>query len=346
MKKCIITELLVVAFLMAFASCSDDSTFSEKRVEAQITVVTSISGLGDNGYNDEILAGVMEVANSKDVEVSLVHPSTMDEAKEVFNNWKQTATTEPKLLVLASRDYEDLARTDGTGLDAKHNVFLFESDGEGMPSGVKTFDISRFGVSYLAGCMAQESQVAYILMAMQGDNTLEEAAQGFTDGYKAHSTKGLLLTSYLSETTAGFSMSDSAYHWASGKELSFIYPLAGGSNNGIYKYTREVLFTGLLVAGMDIDCSAYSIRVPFSVIIDIKKATADYLSAWIEGEELPDKRTFMLKDGIADIKMNDTFMKYIDIWEDYYEAENYWQNMYNQYKDEAIEKEVEYEKYL
>lgn len=335
--------LFVAICSMAFTACSDDG-FSEQPVEAKITLVTSISGPGDNGYNDEILAGVMNVANSKDVEVSLVRPTTMEEAKSAFDEWKQTSASEPKLLVLASRDYEDLARTGGSGLDNKHDVLLFESDGNGMPSGVKTFDIDRYGVSYLAGCMAQESGDTYILMAMKGDKTLDDAAQGFADGYKAHSAKGQLHTDYLSDGVDGYSMADSAYRWTSDKGNAFIFPLAGGSNNGVYKYTRETLFTGLLVAGMDVDCSAYSIRVPFSVIIDIKKATADYLSAWIEGTELPDKNTFNLKDGIADIKINDTFFKYIDIWEDYYSDENYWNNMYNQYKYEAISKEEEYEK--
>lgn len=339
-----IKYLILVFFMMPMLyACSNDDGFSEQPIEARITVVTSISGPGDNGYNDQIIAGVMEVANSKNVEVSLIHPSTMDEAKSLFDNWKNKTTTEAKLFVLAGSDYEELARTCGAGLDDKHNILVFESDGEGMPNGIKTFNIARYGVSYLAGCMAQDSEDAYILMAMKGDGTIEEAAQGFSDGYKKHSAKGQLHTGYLSESVDGYSMPDSAYHWTSTKYWSFVYPLAGGSNNGVYKYTRETLFTGLLVAGMDVDCSAYSIRVPFSVIIDIKKATADYISAWINGTELPNTRTFTLKDGITDIKMNDTFYQYVDIWEDYYDDENYWIDMYNKYKNEAIEQEEEYE---
>lgn len=328
---------------MCLLACSDDDGFSEQAVEAKITVITSISGPGDNGYNDEIIKGVMEVANSKNVEVSLIHPSTMDEAKSLIDTWKQTSTAEPKLLVLASRDYEELARTDAVGLDDRHSVLLFESDGEGMADDVTTFDIDRYGVSYLVGCMAQECPKAYILMAMKGDETLDDAAQGFSDGYKAHSATRELYTDYLSNGVDGYSMPDSAYRWTSGKWYSFVYPLAGGSNNGVYKYTREILFTGLLVAGMDVDCSAYSIRVPFSVIIDIKEVTVNYLSAWLEGTELPAKRTFSLKDGIADIKINESFFINADEWEDYYSEEDYWQNIYNQYKDEAINKEEEHE---
>lgn len=325
-------------------ACSDDQEFSEHPIEARITVVTSISGPGDNGYNDQILEGATSVINNSDVEFSLVKPSSMDEAKAIFLSWKSKQSSQPELIVMAGSDYEDLVRENASGLAADKTVLLFESDGEDMPNGVKTFRIARYGVSYLAGCMAQQSEDAYILMAMKGDATIDESAQGFSDGYKTYSTNGKLYTSYLAESTAGYAMSDSAYRWTSDKSFAFIYPLAGGSNNGVYKYTREVLFTELLVAGMDVDCSAYSIRVPFSVIIDIKKVTADYLSDWINGNEMPDKKTYSLEDGIANIKMNDTFIKYLDIWEDYYFEENYWIDMYNKYKSEAIGKEAEYGK--
>lgn len=341
--KYLTAALFATACSVAFTACGDDGTFTEQAVEAQITVVTSISGPGDNGYNDQILAGVMEVANSRDVEVSLVHPTTMDEAKSVIDTWKQTAAAEPKLLVLAGSDYEDLARTDGTGLDGNHTVLLFESYGENMPQGVKTFRISRYGVGYLAGCMAKGSGKATIVMAMKDNSTITDAANGFADGYNAHSNGGELDINYLSETVSGYAMPDSAYHLASDIETGFVFPLAGGSNSGIYKYTREAALSEMLVAGMDVDCAAYSKRVPFSVIIDIKDAASRYLNDWIDGKELADKATFTLADGMADIQMSDTFYNTLDIWEDYYEDENYWQNLYDEYKDEARKKEEEHE---
>lgn len=328
--------------LLLFTACSDDDdTFTEQAVEAEITVITSISGPGDNGYNDQILAGVMEVANSKGIEISLVHPASVDEAKTVLNAWKTSATTEPKLLLLASSDYEDMARTEATELDADHTVLLFESDGEDMPQGVKTFRINRYGVSYLAGCMAKGSSEATILMAMPGDGTTADAAQGFADGYNAHSDGGTLNTNYLSESVAGYAMADSAYRWASTAGEPFVYPLAGGSNNGVYKYSRETPLTLMLVAGMDVDCAVYSKCVPFSVIIDIKEAVSRYLNDWADGKEMADKATFTLADGMADIQMSDTFYETLDIWQDYYEDENYWQELYDEYKDEATRKEEE-----
>lgn len=335
------SALLLFTAIVAFSSCGEDK-LSEQAVKARIVVVTSINGPGDNGYNDQILAGVMDVVNSRDVDVSLVHPTTIEQAKELLNTWKQTATTEPVLLMLAGSDYEEMARTDGTGLDDKHTVLLFESDGENMPQGVKTFRIARYGISYLAGTMAQCSQDVRIVMAMHGDDTIEEAATGFTDGYNAHNVGGTITTHYLSETVSGFAMPDSAYRLLSQIEPDFVFPLAGGSNNGLYKFTRESPLSFVLVAGMDTDCAAYSKRVPFSIVIEIKKAVSQYMNDWIDGKEIADKATFTLADGMADIVMSSTFYKTLDIWDDYYYDEQYWPNLYEEYKDEAISKEHEY----
>lgn len=338
--KCLFVAVAAVVSSMAFTACGgDDDEFSEQAILARITVVTSINGPGDNGYNDQIIAGVMEVANSRGVEVSLVHPATTAEAKSVLNTWKQDGGDKPELLLLAGSDYEELARTDGTGLDSNHTVFLFESSGENMPQGVKTFRIARYGVSYLAGCMAQGSSSAKIVMAMRGDKTIEEAAEGFTDGYNAYSNGGMLTTDYLSETVSGYAMPENAYRLAKNITTGFIFPLAGGSNSGIYKSTREELLSMLLVAGVDVDCSAYSARVPFSVIIDIKKVVSQYLNDWVDGKEIANSHTFTMADGIADIQMSDTFYNTLDIWEEYYEDEHYWQTLYEQYKDESIKKE-------
>lgn len=331
--------IIIVTALLATACTDNDDVFSEEALESNIVVVTSISGPGDNGYNDQILAGVMEVVNNNDINISLVHPTTMDAAKNFFLSWKDRSVTQPAMIVMAGSDYVDLVRENGSGLDANKTVLLFENDGEDMPNGVKTFYIDRYGVSYLAGCMAHESKTARIILAMSGDATIEEAAQGFSDGYNAHTDSGEVIIDYLAETVSGYAMPDSAYRLTSTIEEAFVYPLAGGSNNGVYKYTREDSRSPLLVAGMDVDCAAYSTRVPFSVIINISQLVEQYITDWINGETLPDKATYALQQGMADIKISDTFYKTLDFFEDYYSDEDYWQSLYKQFKSEAIEKE-------
>ena len=63
-----IVILSIILFGMCCA-CSENSHFDEPRPE--ITVVLGLSGAGDNGYNDEILAGIMDVNETNEVSLSM-----------------------------------------------------------------------------------------------------------------------------------------------------------------------------------------------------------------------------------------------------------------------------------
>lgn len=54
-----------------------------------------------------------------------------------------------------------------------------------------------------------------------------------------------------------------------------------------YKSSRDMLFSTMLVAGMDVDCSAFSGRIPFSVVIHIDRIIENYLTDWIAGKDIP-----------------------------------------------------------
>jgi basic membrane lipoprotein Med (substrate-binding protein (PBP1-ABC) superfamily) len=119
--------------------------------------------------------------------------------------------------------------------------------------------------------------------------------------------------------------------------------LAGGSNNGIYKSIRDNHFALTMAIGMDADCSAHGKSIPFSVIIRTDKLIEDYLAMWVDGKELPSHSSYGLKDGYTDIVISPYFYDMNIQWKPYYEKENYWEDAYYKYKEEAIEKESEYE---
>ena len=124
---------------------------------------------------------------------------------------------------------------------------------------------------------------------------------------------------------------------------SFIYPLAGGSNSGMYKATREEEFNMNLIAGMDVDCSNYSTRVPFSVIFNIREVVHSLLDEWINGNELQAHYSFDLSDDdIVYISLSESFFDNLIAWDDYYFDPDYWTRMCDRYKSEAIEKEESY----
>ncbi len=327
----------MVSVLMT--SCSEDKG-NDSLYRPHLTVITSLNGAGDNGYNDKITAGVMQFYENHDVAMSLIRPRTIDEARSALHSWLAADADVPSLLVLAGSDYESMMKSESITLGQNKKILMFESDG--IP-GICTFRIQRYGASYLAGCMASPHGKATVVTALPGEQTLTDGIRGFANGYSAHNGGRQAKVAYLADSYSGYAMPDSAYRLAATMEDHFIYPLAGGSNNGLYKYSREHSFVTMLVAGMDADCSAYSNRVPFSVVIKINEVVDRYLNDWYNGRDLAEHQTFGLESGVVDIVISRLFYAGIDIWEDYYQDETYWQNACEQYKAEAIRKEAEYE---
>lgn len=327
--------------MLSACGSADDTLIPEERVEAAVTVVCSINGPGDNGYNDSALRGIVNFGQRTGTQLSLLHPADNDEAVGMIEQWKRSsAGTQPRLLVLAGSDYENVVRQHCTGLAANQRVLFFEGGGE-LPERVSTFSICRSGAAYLAGCMAQGCPEAYIVKACPGDMVVDEAAEAFAKGYTRYSGGSALEVHTLAEDHSGYAMPDSTYRMMAGIDAAsmdsrFIFPLAGGSNNGIYKYSREETFTLMLVCGMDTDCSAYSDRVPFSMVIDMEQVLDSLLTQWKETGELAARTVYGMRDGVIDIVMSRLFYENIDIWEDFYENPLYWNNLYDKHKEEAI----------
>ena len=194
----------------------------------------------------------------------------------------------------------------------------------------------------MAGCIASRHAEATIIGAHPNESIITDAIKGFTDGYEKHNTAKVNII-YLADDYSGFAMPDSAYRLAGTLGNSFIYPLAGGSNNGIYKYSREEPFELMLVAGMDADCSAYSNRIPFSVIIRTDKIIGNYLNMWLSTQEMPHHIVYVLESGYIDILVSPLFNEMSYICEDYYLNPDYWKDAYDSYKEEALKREKEYD---
>ena len=327
--------------LAVLFSCSDRDgntadTFDNTPL---ITLVTSTSGAGDNGYNDGIIAGVMGFYEKNDVRLSLVNPQNLTEARTFLQSWLVNEKEEQQLLILASSEYEQLLKENTIEPSDKKDILLFESNS--IPN-VSTFRIQRYGASYLAGCIASPHRAATVVAALPNEPILTDAINGFTAGYETYSDNKVEIL-YLADDYNGYAMPDSAYRIASTLGNTFVYPLAGGSNTGIYKYSREEPFEMMLVAGMDADCSVHSSRIPFSVVVRTDKVIEEYLIQWICGEKLPEHNVYGLESGLIDIVISPLFNELSYIWEDYYLDDNYWQDAYNRYKEEAVRKESEYE---
>lgn len=333
-----IVILLMIIFGMCCA-CSEKSYFEESRPE--ITVILGLSGAGDNGYNDEILAGIMDVNATNNISLSMISPTSMDDARSALSTWINKDLSEVHaLLVLAGNEYETLIQD--IAIPQNKTVLIFESEADNLPNQVSSFLIHRYGVSYLAGCMASEAESASVIAAMRSENYLGDAVNGFVEGFSVGGNRAEVL--YLAEDESGYGMPNEGYKIVNKLPYkSFIYPLAGGSNSGMYKATREEEFNMSLIAGMDVDCSNYSTRVPFSVIFNIRKIVHSLLDEWISGNELQAHYSFDLSDDdIVYIAFCESFFDNLTAWDDYYSDPDYWTRMYDRYKAEAIEKEKSY----
>ena len=336
--------LLIPLLFVLLAGCGkeDELVHQDDHVCADITVITPLSGPGDNGYNDEALAGVLDVASASGLEMSLLRPKTLEQAGEYVKEWSEDENSKRRLLVLPDEEYSAIVPTIISS-DAK-SVLLFENDGKDISSDIATFRISRYGSAYLAGCLAKGSQTTHIIQGKTGDRSCKEAADGFTAGFRTVRPDGEIISHSLSDTYKGWSMPDSLYRIASQYPDDFFFPLARGSNAGVYKFSRESPFVLMLIAGMDVDCSLFSKRIPFSVIIDMRSIVKDYVSRWISGENISGHTDYGMKDGKAAVKLNPLFYEINDIWEQYYVEPDYWLNIHNAHYEDAIREEEKYEK--
>ena len=186
----------------------------------RLTVITSMGGLGDMGYNDLIMAGIMRFYEKNDVRMSLIWAADTADARRAIDTWlAEGGGGAQSLLVLAEDSYAEPLRDRDVSLAPNRRILIFESDGDDLPQGVTSFAIDRYGAAWLAGRMCSEHTSATVLAAMPGNSTLNAAIEGFSDGY-ADGGGGQARVMYLADSPEGFDMADSASQQATMHSLS------------------------------------------------------------------------------------------------------------------------------
>lgn len=312
MRLPLFLRILIASLVMAIlTSCgSSDEPQDVVAPEHQIVFLFSPGGLGDMGYNDCILTGLQrfKLAHPQE-DIFMYSPQSLDEAEGIFSDWLNRPGSDiHTMFVLASSDYEALAEEylGRVTLSDNKQVLLFESDKD-FGARTSTFQISMYGASYLAGRMAANAVAdgnALIVLANRSDRPISVAKDGFIDGFGSE-----CVIEYLAEDWTGYISSALAYQkmedWS--KDYGFIFPVAGGSNSGIYRYSREFA-DGPLLAGVDVDQSHLSHRISGSVIKRIDNLTYEYLCEWIETHTLPETGMYGLESGYVDWELAQSFV--------------------------------------
>lgn len=345
MKRANSLLILILAGLALLYGCTSEKGAGEDLAADSVTLITSIGGSGDNGYNDLVLAGAMRFyQRNSDVHFSLRKPGDLAEARAILDAWLKdtSARTGRSLLILASDDYLPLLEGREPKLNERQRILLFECPEGHRAAGVSTFRICRYGASWLSGAVAAESPEAHIVAANHAAGLMEDAVAGFRDAYSEVAGKTAEIH-YLAEDETGFNMPNKAYDLVKDIREAFIFPLAGGSNSGIYKYSREEEFSLQLVAGMDVDCSEYSTRVPFSLVIHIDNVIYGLLSVWLSSGEIPAHSDYTLSDSEAvELLANPLFFERAEAFVEYYAGEDYWQKRIDSFFETAKKRELEY----
>lgn len=322
---------LLLVLTMTSACSKDDGPVAETP-QPQIIFLFSPGGLGDMSYNDCILEGVQRFKlEQPETDIYIYSPESLDEAEKIFSDWLvRPESNIPVLFVLATSDYEPIAEKylKEHCLTANKSILLFESRKRFEDPNIHTFQISMYGASYLAGATAARccgDKKALALLANDSDSPIGIARDGFIAGFQ-----GKCDVEYLADDWTGYIQSSLTYQKMSdwSKKYGYIFPVAGGSNAGIYRYSRENEDSPFL-AGMDIDQSGLSNKITGSVIKKIDRLIFEYLMEWSTTGTMPDAQLYGLESGYADWKLSPLYKsEYKDVME--------------QTRQQAITKEIEY----
>lgn len=309
---------------MLFMACDKDEVADLIIADGTrtITIIAPVHGLGDMGYNDNALSGIISFAesHSDSIQVNLISPLTDDMAQAAVKQWMEKISEasrkgQSRLLVLCSGSYSALVdQYQNLSLPQGQSVLLFESSRRNWPDNVAAFDIDNKEIHRVAGqTLTYHYDTCRIaaVVAYQTDSSANAAIEHLRYGLGPN---GQVDVYSLSDTEMGYYMADSAYCLAwrlqETKKYDFTYPLCGGSALGLYRFGSN----RTPPIGMDVDCSMYCLSLRFSVIRKVDQALKYYLNGWWEDGALPESRHFGLESGYVEIMNNHNRSTYYINW--------------------------------
>lgn len=300
--------LCVVVAVLSFG-CDNDK-YEEPEITPQIIFLFSPGGLGDLSYNDCILSGVQQFKKEHpEVDLFMYSPPSIEDAERIFSDWmKRPGSNIPVIFALASSDYEYMVDKylEDYALTDNKRILLFESEKIYDDSHIHTFQVSMFGASYLAGVTARECVEDAPCLVLLGSSTDTPVFSAF-EGFKAGLGRECDLD-FLADDWTGYVMAPQAYRmmgeWS--QKYGFIFPVAGGSNTGIYRYSREYEDSPFL-AGMDIDQSSLSPKIVGSVVKKFDVLVNSYFSQWLATGTMPESQTYGLESGYVEWELAPRF---------------------------------------
>ena len=318
LKQRIIHRLIMLSFfLVLLAGCGkEEADFSQARVE----VVFSPGGVGDQGYNDQILRGLQTAAVRYGFTLAIHIPEEKEQGIQIYNEWLNAPLDndcERSLFVFSGSEYEYLLQGLTLPKDARKDVLMFET--EQAVDGIYTFFVGCYAASYLAGATSVldnngEEQKALVIAANPHDKQVKRAVDGYRDGYLAAGGNGCDVHYLSEELDGGYRMQDEAYQFCMENEGNYMYyfSAAGASNKGLYRFSRE---HANMAVGMDVDMGLFSSMITMSVVKHMDKVVVDVLGDLLNDKEIPYHRKFTYSSGYEELVYSTEFTEdwFLDI---------------------------------
>lgn len=315
MGKNVLVALL--CFLVATACRKDYVYYDYLDTSPILIVIYPIDGLGDRGYVDAVYDAVDRQSKRYGLRVQHVVPFDSLELRQYFKEvFQSTLPQQSKSLCLVMpRNADNLLKEFTPGYDnSKRDIVLF--DVKDTYPNIHTLHISNYGMSYQAGMLAAQMPGIDKVLAVVANkelSTLKEGADGFTDGFTdgfGEANGSRLQVMYLgNQPHEGFNQEFDIYTQAFNFDkdgIDLVYPLCGGTVQGLLRYNRQHPSTSFYTVGIDSDMSSYSSRVPFSCVKRMDNVVSTLISQW-QGKGIPDFQYFGLEGGYTQIVPSDLY---------------------------------------
>lgn len=308
LNKHILTVLAFAAGLLL--SCSNQHGSDAVEDSWEVTAILTPMGLGDLGYNDQMYLGLCYVREQLGCNVITLNPASVHQADSMAMEWKtaKTVAGKHKLLILCDGNYGGIVSSMGWENSLTDAILLMDSTDDSLS--VYTRYLSLYDACHEVGRKLPEfvhddSKSAAVVLANEWDQSICQARDGFLLGASECGVK--VDTYYLNSNPGqGYSQADSLYHlcYEIAGNHAFLLPLAGGSNNGVYRYGREQHADTLWTCALDSDLSYLSRTIAYGIMKNIDQLLLDFCRSWRESEPLELHASYGLSSEYVNVEVN------------------------------------------
>jgi len=306
--------LAALALLLIASGCSQPQTPAPP-----VIYIVYGSEKGDLSYTDAAYRGLAAAQDDLAFTKREFVPRDYETIPDLLNSTQ--GSEKPGLIITIGFQYADFDRQ----IAEQHpdvRVLAIDQSGAGTAN-LKTYEITSYGDSYLAGVLAASATKTGrvgIIAGMQSA-LLDTFIQGYTAGARAVNSSIRVDQAYVRQnSTDGFSDPDRAGRIAEGmyrNGTDVIFTAAGYSNTGAFEVARNK--TGRYIIGTDSDQSPLGPEfVLASAVKRVDRVVYTGIAEYLNGSFTGGEQVAGLKEGATGMVYNPNFSSYnetVRAWE-------------------------------